>query len=82
MTGITVVPDSTMFADAYGFNPSCLDNSKLKIGLNFASDRWLQRFDDKAAEMLNTVLNVCSEKAIEHNAYVYIFEHLILKNKK
>lgn len=82
MTNVTVVPDAAVFAEAYPYTHSCLENNKLKIGFNWATDRWNQRFDlssntSLAQVKLDTTLNVLKEKAQEHNAYVYMIEHLM-----
>lgn len=82
MDNVTVVPDASIFAEAYSYTHSCLSNDRLKIGFNWATDMWNQRFDisgDTNHPMieLDTVLNVLKEKAFEHNAYVYLIEHLM-----
>lgn len=79
MTNVTVVPDAAMFIDSFQFNHPCFDNDRMKIGLNWATDRWEQRFASKeeALNSLSDVLNVCKEKAQQYNAYVYLIEHLM-----
>lgn len=79
MSKVTVVPDSAMFLDSFSFNHPQLDTDKLKIGLNWATDRWHQRFksEEIACQALDTTLNVLKEKSQEYDAKLYLIEHLM-----
>lgn len=79
MSKVAVVPDSAMFLDPFPFHHSHLNSDKLKIGLNWATDRWHQRFESEkiAKQALDTTLEVLKEKAQEYNAKIYFIEHLM-----
>lgn len=79
MSTVSVVPDSAMFLEPSRFAHEALETEKLKIGLNWATDRWHQRFKSEqlAYPALDTTLEVLKQKAAEHNAKVYLIEHLM-----
>lgn len=80
---ISVAPDAGMFVKAQEFNHSIFDNQNIKIGLNWATDRMLERFksfDDYDAS-LNLVFSVCDKIIRQYNAKVYLIEHLMIKNQ-
>lgn len=76
---VQVSPDFGMFVAAESFNNKIFDNNKLKIGLNWATDRAKKRFGSIAGsrQKMESVLRVCGKVANEYNAQIYVIEHLI-----
>ncbi len=79
MDKIMVVPDAGMFVKAEPFYHQCLQNDKMKIGLNWASDRQEQRFSsEKEAELaMRTLLESCKTIVGKYDAKIYLIEHLL-----
>ncbi|HEX5187016.1 MAG TPA: polysaccharide pyruvyl transferase family protein [Nitrososphaeraceae archaeon] len=75
---IDIVPDAGMFIKSEPFVHEIFNNDKLKIGLNWASDRSEQRFFGAQWEEKYVItLNTLKQFAQENNALVYIIEHLL-----
>lgn len=76
---ISVIPDAGMFVEPEVFNHPIFDNKCLKVGLNWATDRAVQRFgsEQAARDKLEVVLAACKDLTIKYNAQIYIIEHLI-----
>lgn len=74
---VTVVPDAGMFAKPDPFPHKIFDTKKLKIGVNFATDRPDQRFENSSDMSIRIVMEGCKRLASEFGAQIYLIEHLI-----
>lgn len=75
---ISVVPDSAMFLKSFKYKHECLKTKKLKIGVNWATDREEQRFESELDSTLamETFFGALNEVAENHNARIYLIDHL------
>jgi polysaccharide pyruvyl transferase WcaK-like protein len=74
---VTVVPDAGMFIKPDPFPHKIFDTKKLKIGINFATDRPGQRFNTDVSMILRIVAEGCKRLVNEFGAQIYLIEHLI-----
>lgn len=77
--GVTVVPDPGMFISATPYSHPCLETSRLKIGVNWATDRPDQRFvsHEEASRKMRQFFNSLLELAQEKDAQIFLIDHLL-----
>lgn len=79
MDKVDIVPDAGMFVRSYPYFRKCLDNNKLKIGVNWATDRWEQRFGGikTATKRMEFLFKLLKEIAEKYDAQIYLIDHLL-----
>lgn len=73
---IHITPDCGMFIKKEKYKKSIF-NKSLKIGLNWASDRAIQRFGGTGEKELRLVVEWCKRMVAEMGATIYLIEHLM-----
>jgi polysaccharide pyruvyl transferase WcaK-like protein len=80
---VEIVPDAGMFIRPDSYYHKCLDNDKLKIGVNWATDRPDQRFESKedASKKMKWFFNALKKEAENLDAQVYLIDHLLREER-
>jgi len=80
---VEIVPDPGMFIKAFKYDHKCLQTNKLKIGVNWATDRPGQRFasGEEATRKMQLFFNILNEISNKHDAQVYLIDHLLIEDR-
>lgn len=74
---VCITPDCGMFIKPEKFLHPIFKTDGPKIGLNWATDRANQRFNNDGVNKLKLVLDFCKYLTIKYNATIYLLEHLM-----
>ena len=79
----SIVPDAAVFAKPDLFEHECFDNKKIKIGINWATDRPDQRFGsaEESDRKMKIFFNAIREIVHELGAHVYLIDHLLKEDR-
>ena len=78
MSRVEVVPDAGMFIKTFPYSHQCLNTKKLKLGVNWASDRAQQRFPEgRSYNIMGLFFATLKEIAERYDAEIFIIEHLL-----